>query len=154
MRSNFAAYSFFVSNCNSGILRRKRVVERANTYSPGTTQDKTRDLGLEFCFSRKPGKSLTVICADTAASHVGRVVVEGDVPLPAAGPTVEHHDVVLRPADQEVGVLQVRALLIRVRRLPRRPRGLASVERDRAVAAAREPVHCKPSVHLWNVKMT
>ena len=56
--------------------------------------------------------SLTVVCADIAAAHVGRVVVEGNVPLPAAGPAVEHHYVVLRPADKEVGVLQVRALLI------------------------------------------
>ena len=43
--------------------------------------------------------SLTVVRADTTAAHVGRVVVKGDVPLPAAGPAVEHHYVVLRPAD-------------------------------------------------------
>ena len=69
-------------------------------------------------------------------------------------PAIEHHDVVLGPADEEVGVLQVGALLLltarvtSVRRVPGRPGRHAAIERDGALPATGEPVHGEPGVHL------
>lgn len=44
--------------------------------------------------------ALTVIRSYIDTADVGRVVIEGDVPLSAFRSAVVHHDVVLGPADQ------------------------------------------------------
>ena len=52
---------------------------------------------------------LTIVGSNVSSSETGRVVVEGDVPLPSFSPAVVHHDVVLGPADEEARRVGLRA---------------------------------------------